>query len=71
MARIDTDKLPAMGRKFDVKGLPTVWFLDDTGQPPDPPDGFVGRTISCPCCSSSWTSDYEWTDYSTWREHRK
>jgi len=71
MARIDTERLPAMARKFGVKGLPTVWFLDEAGKRLTHTDGFVSADNLIPLLQFVAARDYEWTDYSTWLEHRK
>lgn len=71
VARIDTDDLPALAHKFNVKGLPTLWFLDDAGKRLTHTDGFVSADNLLPLLQFIVDRDYEWTDYTTWLQHRK
>lgn len=68
---IDVDEVPALGRKFGVKGLPTLWFLDAEGERLTSLDGYLGPDSLLPLLEFIVTKGYEWTDYETWRERRK
>ncbi len=38
---VDTDKEKAPAARFGVQSLPTMWFLDSSGEPIDTLPGFV------------------------------
>lgn len=71
MAMVDTDKLPAMATKYQVEGLPTLWFQDSGGKRLTKLDGFTSAENLLPLLEFIVARDYEWTDYQTWLERRK
>jgi len=71
MTMIDTEKLPAMARKYQVEGLPTLWFLDAEGQRLTHLDGFVSPENLLPLLEFIVTEAYKTFDYETWRERRR
>ena len=71
MAKVDTDKLPAMATKYQVEGLPTLWFQEDGGKRLTRLDGFTSADNLMPLLEFIVARDYEWTDYKTWLERRK
>ena len=71
LTMIDTAKLPAMAAKYEVEGLPTLWFLDAEGRRLTHLDGFVSAENLLPLLEFIVARAYETSDYQTWRERRK
>jgi thioredoxin-related protein len=67
---VDTEKLPALARKFRVESLPTLWFLDSGGKGLTSIQGFVGPDKLLRVMEYVSTKAYVDTDYQTWvRKH--
>jgi thioredoxin-related protein len=71
MAMVDTEKLPALARKYDVEGLPTLWFLDGGGQRLTHIPGYVSAETLLPLLEFISTGAYESSGYDKWLERRK
>ncbi|MBE0565212.1 MAG: thioredoxin family protein [Krumholzibacteria bacterium] len=71
MAMVDTDKLPAMARKFAVEGPPTLWFLEPGGRRLTHLAGYTSADNLLPLLEFIVARDYEWTDYGTWLKRRR
>lgn len=71
LAMVDTEKLPAMGRKYQVEGVPTLWFLDAEGKRLTHLDGFVSAENLLPLLEFIVTGAYETYDYEIWRDRRR
>ncbi|MEN8007521.1 MAG: thioredoxin fold domain-containing protein [Candidatus Krumholzibacteriota bacterium] len=67
---IDTEKLPALARKYRVESLPTLWFLDSQGKGLTNIKGYVGPEKLLRVLEYVSTKAYEKVDYQTWvRKH--
>jgi thioredoxin-related protein len=70
---IDTEKNPALARKFGVSGLPTLWFLDSHGQGLTSVDGYMTPDTLLRILEYVSTKAYEEIDYEKWvhKHHSK
>jgi thioredoxin-related protein len=70
MAMVDTDKLPALARKYRVEELPTLWFLDPAGKRLTRYPGFIGAARLLPLLEFIATEAYTEHDYDDWLKSR-
>jgi len=70
VAMIDIEKLPSLARKYQVKDVRAVWFLDATGKPLSRIDGEVGPEKMLRVGQYISEKIYEHTNYDTWLKKR-
>lgn len=70
MAQVDTERLPALARKYDVEEWPTLWFLDAAGKPLTRWTGYVDVERLLPLLEFIATQAYLEHDYEDWRKRR-
>jgi len=71
--KIDTEKNPALARKYQANSLPTLWFLDSQGQGLTAIQGYVGADKLLRVLEYVSTKAYEEIDYDKWvhKHHSK
>ena len=70
MAMVDTEQLPALASKFQVEGLPTLWFLDAKGGRLTHVPGFMSTERMLPLLEFIVTKAYKEHAYDDWRKRR-
>ncbi|RKZ16042.1 hypothetical protein DRQ50_06735 [bacterium] len=71
MATVNTIQLPSLAAKYEVNGLPTLWFLAGDGSRLTHVPGFMSAENLLQLLEFIHTGAYKETDYDQWREHRK
>ena len=71
MAMVNIELVPALARKYEVDGLPTLWFLDGEGKRLTHAPGFMSTERLLPLLEFIQTKAYETSSYDKWRENRK
>ena len=71
MAMVNIEQVPAMARKYEVDGLPTLWFLDGEGKRLTHVPGIMSTERLLPLLEFIHTKAYETSGYDKWLEHRK
>ncbi|MCP4571054.1 MAG: DUF255 domain-containing protein [bacterium] len=70
MAMVDTDKLPALGRKFRVEAWPTLWFVGSDGGRLTHVPGYLGPDRLLPLLEFIGTKAYTEKSYEDWLKRR-
>ncbi len=70
MAMVDTEKLPALARKFRVESWPTLWFLDSAGARLTNYPGFASTENLLPLLEFISSKAYTEHAYQDWLKGR-
>lgn len=67
---IDVEEYPALGKKYQVDGLPTIWILDSEGKTLTNVDGYLGPEKMLLILEFINTRAYENMSYIQWKDRR-
>lgn len=67
---VDVEQYPSLGKKYQMDGLPTIWFLDAEGKRLTSVDGFLGPERMLLILEFIQTKSYETMSYEMWKDRR-
>lgn len=67
---IDTEQYPGLAKKYNVNGLPTIWFLDSEGKTLTSVDGYLGPERMLLILEFIKTRAYDEMSYEAWKDQR-
>ena len=67
---VDVEEYPALGKKYSVDGLPTLWFLDSQGKKLTSVDGYMGPERLLLVLEFINTKAYKSMSYEMWKDRR-
>ncbi len=67
---VDTEQSPELAKKYNVNGLPTIWFLDAEGKTLTNVDGFLGPERLLLILEFINTKAYDDLSFEAWKDRR-